>query len=125
MNPFDIVKSLCEKTDLEYSIQDYNPWIINRVMSLYKDCIFFANELNKNYSLDKEIQRDFYLYGITKGKRFAKWIKKDKDELVEFIAKHYNVNLNIAKQYLQILTERDIEELQSAYQYGFSKSKKE
>lgn len=113
ISPFDIVKALNEKTDLEYDIKDYSPWMINKSLSFIKDTIFFANEMNKSFNLDKDIQRDFYKYGIPRGKRFGKWEKQLKvPELVEKIAEYFCINKNVATQYVSLLSDSELKQLQ-------------
>ena len=52
-------KNLIEEDPSE--IKSYAPYIINRCLSGHLDCILFANEMNKNSFLDKDMQYSFYL----------------------------------------------------------------
>ena len=38
------------------SKKDYAPYIINKCLSAHIDCILFANEMNMNHRLDKDMQ---------------------------------------------------------------------
>ena len=99
-SPFDIAKSLNEKTDLEYPISDYSPWMINKIFSLTKDTLFFANAMNKLYLLDVDVQRDFYKTAVPKGKRYAKWHKKEKtlEKSLNILSKpHFGRHLVLVK----------------------------
>ena len=60
MSPFDYVKEILQgKKQLivdDLSEKEYNPFIINRSLSYHKDCVFFANEMNRRHHLDKKLQ---------------------------------------------------------------------
>jgi len=116
--PFDIVKSLSNKTDLEYPIADYDPWIINRAFSNTIDTIFFAEICNRYYESPKDIQRDFYKYAVPKGKRFGTWYKADINTTVDLIMNHYQVNRKVAEGYLKIMSSRAVEELKEKTNTG-------
>ena len=59
-NPFDYVNQiLYGKKDLivdELTEKDYIPFLINRSLSYHKDCIIYANEMNRRHFLDKKLQ---------------------------------------------------------------------
>jgi hypothetical protein len=103
-SPFDIAKHISEKTDLDFSISEYSPWMINRIFSNTMDTVFFANEMNEYYELDKDIQYSFYYNGIPKAKRFGKWNKKEKNTDLELLAKYFCINIKHAERYLSILS---------------------
>jgi Bacteriophage clamp loader A subunit len=86
MSPFDIVKSLTQtKNDLyeseEIVDKDYVPFIINRILSMSRQTVLFADVMNQFGSLDKRLQYDFYRLGIPKSNSYSKWIKKDDSEV--------------------------------------------
>lgn len=106
MSPFDIAKHINEKTNLEFDFKDYAPWMINRILSLHQQTIFYANEINKLSTLDKDIQYSFYYDAIPKGKRFGKWHKKpENSDLIRVITAIYNCNEKVAEQYLSLLSD--------------------
>ena len=39
----------------------YPPYIINRCLSSFTDTVLYANEMNKNPSLPKKMQYDFFI----------------------------------------------------------------
>lgn len=79
--------------------------------------------MNKRPFLDKSIQYGFYLYSIKPKKRYTKWSKQTKDESLQLIQKHYNISLEKAQTYLQILTEEQIEEIKRLSDHGGMKKK--
>lgn len=111
-NPFDWIKSISEtKENLldVYEKNEYNPFIVNKGLSYYIDCLLFSNEMNIRNTLDKDMQYVFLLNGIRKGKRFSPWEKKAIDNDIKYIKKYYNYNNEKAFQALKILTKSQIE----------------
>ena len=88
--------------------RDYAPFIINRCLSGHLDCILFANEMNKNHFLDKDMQYSFYLNTLRKRKRFSPWLRKDKVTDLESVKKYYGYSNEKASQALKILTKEQI-----------------
>ena len=84
--------------------KEYAPYIINRCLSGHIDCILFANEMNKNHFLDKDMQYSFYLNSLRKKKRFSPWIRKDKVTDLECVKQYYGYSNEKASQALKILT---------------------
>lgn len=119
MSPFDIVRALNEKTDLDFDLKEYSPWIINRALSFHNQTIHFANEMNKCSTLDKDIQCRFYKDGIPKGKRFGKWQKKDElSDVIKLISRIYNVNGLVASQYASLMREEQLQKLEEQNDKG-------
>lgn len=108
LSPFDISKHISEKTELEFSMGDYSPWMINKIFSNTLDTVFFANEMNTYYDLDKDIQYSFYYNGLSKSKRYGKWNKKQKSADLELIAKYFSINIKHAGQYLSLLSDEQL-----------------
>ncbi len=111
MTPFDIINIINNKTltDKVEIVADYEPWIVNRGLSNIMSTVFFSEEMAKNSHLPKDIQFDFYYYGIPKGKRFGKWNKKDSSEkeLINIIKQIFCCNEIIAKKNLSLLSDED------------------
>lgn len=118
VSPFEIVKALNEKTTLEYDLKDYEPWMINKIMSNHKDTLFFADFLNNMHHLPKQVQHDFYKYGIPKGKRFGEWFKPDINTNIDIVMEFYNVNRRVAESYVKLLTDSDIEKIKTKMNKG-------
>jgi hypothetical protein len=97
------------KENLLENIKDYSPYIINRCLSGYIDCVMYANEMNIHHHLDKDLQYSFYLNSLRKKKRFSPWIYKDKIEDLEYVKKYYGYSNEKAQQSLNILNKDQIE----------------
>lgn len=119
---FDIANSLNDKTEIEYDISKYDPFMINRFMSNTMSTIFFAEAMNRYYHLSKTQQRDFYLYGIPKGKRFGKWNKKISINTdTQMIMNYYHCNLKVAESYLKLMNESALQNLREKTNNGGGK----
>ena len=115
MTPFDIISIINEKKahDRENVLADYNIWLINRALSNMMDTALFSQEMSQYNHLDKDIQFDFYFYGIPKGKRFGKWNKKDTTDelLINSICESLKCNQVIAKRYLSLLNDEQKQQI--------------
>ena len=101
--------------------KDYAPFIINRCLSGHLDCILFANEMNKNHFLDKDMQYTFYLNTLRKKKRFSPWLRKDKIEDLESVKQYYGYSNEKAFQVLKILSNEQIEFIKQRLEIGGKK----
>ena len=109
------------KEDLSDNIREYTPYIINRCLSGYLDCIMFANEMNRYHFLDKDMQYTFYLNTIRKKKRFSPWLRKDKVSDLEYVKRYYGYNNENATQALKILSNEQIEFIKQKLDTGGKK----
>lgn len=114
---FDYVNSITyNKEDLvdddEFE-KEYVPFVINKALSYYPDTIYHANEMNKYHFLPKQQQYHFYLYSISKKKRWSKWHKKLEDDdtknKLELIKQYYSYNDEKAMIAMSILTDEQID----------------
>jgi len=101
--------------------KDYAPFVINRCLSGHLDCILFANEMNKNHFLDKDMQYTFYLNTLRKKKRFSPWLRKDKVEDLESVKQYYGYSNEKAFQVLKILSNEQIEFIKQRLEIGGKK----
>ena len=86
----------------------YPAYIVNRCMSGHLDAILFANEMNKNTHLNKDMQYHFMLHSLRKRKRFSPWLKQEKIADLEAVKKYYGYSNEKAQQALKILTPEQI-----------------
>ncbi len=123
MSPFDYVKEILQgKKQLivdDLSEKEYNPFIINRSLSYHKDCVFFANEMNRRHHLDKKLQNDFLLNTVRSQKRpFAKWVKSEKSDDLECVKNVYGFSESKAREALSLLSKEQIQELKEQTKIG-------
>ena len=103
------------------SKKDYAPYIINKCLSAHIDCILFANEMNMNHFLDKDMQYSFYLNTLRKRKRFSPWARKDKVEHLENVKRYYGYNTEKAIQALKILNNSQLNFIKQQFEIGGTK----
>ena len=103
------------------STKEYPSYIINKCLSGEIDSIFFANEMNMNHQLDKDMQYCFYLNSLRRRKRFSPWIRKDKVKNLELIKKYYGYSNEKALQALKILNKEQIDFIEKRLETGGKK----
>lgn len=103
------------------NIKDYAPYIINRCLSGHIDCIMYANEMNINHHLDKDMQYSFYLNTIRKRKRYSPWLRKDKIKDLECVKQYYGYSNEKAYQALKILSKEQINFIKQRLEIGGTK----
>jgi hypothetical protein len=103
--------------DIDY--KDYVPFVINRALSYHQDCVLYANEMNINPSLDKDMQYQFYLNTIRSMKRkFQPWQKTSTDKDIESIKKYFGFSSEKAKEALRILNDEQIADIRTKTEKG-------
>ena len=100
------------------SKKDYAPYIINKCLSAHIECILFANEMNMNHSLDKDMQYSFYLNTLRKRKRFSPWIRKYKGQDLEYVKRYYGYSNDKAIQALKILNKTQLNFIKQRLETG-------
>lgn len=123
MNPFDFVKEILQgKKQLivdDLTEKEYNPFIINRSLSYHKDCVLYANEMNRRHFLDKKLQNDFLLNTVRSQKRpFAKWVKYEKSDDLECLKQVYGFSDSKAREALRLLSKDQIQQLKEQTDTG-------
>ena len=109
------------KEDLSENIKNYSPYIINRCLSGHIDCIMYANEMNINHRLDKDMQYSFFLNTIRKRKRFSPWLRKDEIKDLECVKQYYGYSNEKASQALKILSKEQINFIKKRLEIGGTK----
>ena len=109
------------KEDLSEEISSYPPYIINRCLSGHIDCILFANEMNMNHHISKDMQYLFYLNSLRKKKRFSPWIRKDKVKDLECVKQYYGYSNEKASQALRILNKEQLDFIKQRLETGGTK----
>lgn len=123
MTPFDFLNAINEnKKDLFTDPQaekDYNAFIINKGLSFFPDTVLYANQMNVIRDIPKKWQFEFLKNSIPKKKRFSKWHKKEATtDSLKLIMNHYKYSEKKAYEVLNILTPKQLIELQQAYDRG-------
>jgi hypothetical protein len=122
-NPFEFANQILQgKKQLivdEPTEAEYVPFMVNRALSYHKDCVLYANEMNRRHQLDKKLQNDYLLNTIRAKKRpFNKWIKPEKSDDIACIKSFYGFSDAKARDALRLLTDKQIQELKEKADKG-------
>jgi hypothetical protein len=104
-------------------VKQYPPYIINRCLSGHIDCIMFANEMNMNHHLSKDLQYSFYLNSLRKKKRFSPWLRKESVKDLECVKSYYGYSNEKALQALKILSKSQIDFIKQRLETGGNNGK--
>jgi hypothetical protein len=104
--------------DFDTVKKKYVPFVINRSLSYFPDCIMQANNMNMRYGLDKEMQFEYLRTSIRSKKRFSKWDKKDASEKVDMIMKYFGYNYHRASEVADLISDEDIESMKGQMDVG-------
>jgi len=129
MELFDYLKALTERNDFvnfdeEEVRKDYQPYMINRFVSMAEVFTQVVNEINRYSDIPKETHFRYFFSVLPKRRQFFKYIKKKKDLSQDeklLIANYFEVGLNDAEKYIQLLDESQIKEILELYRYGKNK----
>jgi late competence protein required for DNA uptake (superfamily II DNA/RNA helicase) len=104
-----------EKDDKWYNLEgSYNPYMINKMCSMNIDSLGLAERAARFCSdLPKKMHYDFYRLALPKRKIFFNYIKKQDNKDVLMVANFYGVNEQVAKRYISILTNEQLEDIRS------------
>jgi hypothetical protein len=126
-NPFDYTTAILQtKKQLivdDLTEKEYQPFLTNRALSQHKDCVLYANEMNRRHHLDKKLQNDFLLNTVRSMKRpFAKWAKAEKNDDLECIKLAFSMSDSKAREALRLLSKEQIQQLkEDTYKGGLGK----
>jgi hypothetical protein len=126
-NPFDYATAILQsKKQLivdDLTEKEYQPFLVNRALSQHKDCVLFANEMNRRHHSDKKLQNDFLLNTVRSMKRpFAKWAKAEKNDDLECIKLAFSLSDSKAREALRLLSKEQILQLkEDTYKGGLGK----
>lgn len=125
MNPFDVIKAITlTKENLlsdETDEKGYNPFIVNRGLSYFVDCISYAQDMNVNHHIDPKLQFSYLINTIRKGKRFSKWHKPQKDADFAAVQEYYGYNRRKTEAAMAILTDEQIDAIKKKQEKGGTK----
>jgi hypothetical protein len=117
---FDYVKSINTKSSHLFdeapdAVSGYIPYHVLTAFSYFPDTVLFANQLNSYPDICKQMHYDYLYFSLPERKRYAKWIKADKSEMLDSIQKCYNVNYTKAQEIFAILSDEQKEHVHKLY----------
>ena len=99
--------------------RDYVPFVVNRSLSFHHDIVMFANEMNKQSSLDSLLQYHYLLNTVRGYKRpFQKWQKREIVEDLEAVKEYFGYSNEKAKEAISILSDKQIEQIKKNLNKG-------
>ena len=122
-SPFDYVNEILQtKKQLIIDAQTekaYEPYLVNKTLSYHKDCIMYANEMNRRHQIDKKLQNDYLLNTIRPRKRsFNKWVKAEKSEDLACVKTYFGYSDAKAREALRLLSDEQIQQLKEKTDTG-------
>jgi hypothetical protein len=98
----------------EFDYKEYKPFIVNRALSYHMDCVLYVNELNKNPSIDVDMQYQYLLNTIRPMKRkFQSWQKSSVEKDLECVKQYFGYSNEKAKEALRILNDEQIADIRA------------
>ena len=116
----DILPSiLLTKKNVLENEGDYNGFVVNKALSFHRDCVLYANEMNKVPNLDSKLQYHFLINIIRGYKRpYQKWLKRETIGDLEAIKEYYNCSNEKAKSAMTVLSSDQIIEIKKMLNKG-------
>ena len=132
MNPFDFVTSInSSKKNLMKGTENdklaektYNTFITNKALSYFPDTVQLANMMNVNHGIDNKLQYSFLINIVRPGKRYSKWVKKDKDSDLELVMTYYGYNRQKAKAAIKLLSPDQMKTIKNKLDKGGVKNER-
>ena len=103
----------------EIDRNDYVPFVVNRALSYHFDCILYANEMNLNSGLDKDMQYQYLLNSVRPMKRkFQPWQKSNTINDLECVKEYFGYSNVKAKEALRILSDEQLTQIREKTHKG-------
>ena len=111
----DIVPSILKTKKKVVTVdneKEYKSFIVNRTLSYYFDCVFYANEMNKLSNTPALLQYQYLLNTVRPYKRLKqKWQKKEDIDGLEAVKEYYNYSNKKAKEAMLVLSNDQIDDI--------------
>jgi len=107
-----VIKSITQKTELlseDYINQHYVPFITNKLLAQFQDCIYFACIVDKMSNMPLYAQYLFYYYAIAKRNRFKRMEQTIINPDVKIIMDYYNYSHQKAVDIVRIISKEKMD----------------
>lgn len=122
MNKFDYLNSITyNKENImtnEYEEGEYDPFLINRGLSYFRDTVSYAQDMNRYGKLPNRLQFEYLLNSIRPARRFSKWPKAESNEDINLIMEYYNISRRKAMETLELLSKDQLNEIKQEMEQG-------
>lgn len=99
--------------------KEYSPFVVNKALSAYLDCILHANEMNINHDLDKKMQYDYYFHALRGYKRpYQQWLKTVKNDDVDAIKAFFGYSDAKARDILKLINKQQLDAIKQKLTIG-------
>lgn len=110
---------------------NYDPFVINKAMTIFPDTFACGEFLNSNYHLDKKLQHDYLFFNVQKRRRWKQggWLKKSEEEkkqvrILKDVAEVIGYNLRRTMHFWSMLNAEQQKDFLERYVYPDSKNAK-
>ena len=121
LNAINFNKKNLMDSDDELWKKKYPAFIVNKILSGFRDCINLVSTVNYYHFLDKDIQFQFLLNSIRSKKRFSPFLRANKLKNIECVKEYYGYSNDKAKSALDILTKDQIKLIKEKLYKGGTK----
>ena len=110
---FTYINALNAGQTMEVDEKIYNKFLVTRFFSYFIDTVLMADIVNALQSplVSAQNHYDLYLEAINPRKRFSKWFKAEKNDLVEMVSEYFGLSLLKSHEALKCLSKEQIEEI--------------
>ncbi len=117
---FKVVDNIIYKKQYDEDLNAYNPFIVNKALSMNVDTTWYANDMNMAHYLSHRMQYDYLFYSIKATKRYNRWVKASQNDQqdLELIQKYFKYNRQKAKQALRLLTKDNLDQIRKRMNTG-------
>ena len=131
MKLFDFFKAINQKEDVvkddPNSMIDYDPSMVNQLLSQYVDSILYVNEMNLRPHCDSNLQFKYFLHSLPKEDRnIQKWMVSKSyldDSDTDLVKEYYGYSESKAKEVIGLLSDDDLKYIKGKLFKGGSSSK--
>lgn len=107
-----------QKTPSDEEIRKIQPYIFCRWLSGNPGTIPAANQLNRYYNIPIENQYKMIKEAFAGKIKFIPFPKNSTEDVLKeivYISRHFNINLEKAKEYLELISPEELREIVDAY----------
>lgn len=116
----DIIPSILQtKKNVLEDEKEYTGFVVNKALSFHRDCVLYANEMNKVPNLQPKLQYHYLLNTVRGYKRpYQKWLKKETLDDLEAVKEYFGYSNEKAKSALLVLSNDQIIEIKKQLNKG-------
>lgn len=114
-----------DTSDIVVDDKIYNQFLINRGLSFFIDTIAIVNEINKYGCVSNQMHFDFLRNTVTPRNRYSKWPKPKVHKEAQVISAYLDVTMSKAYDYIGIIPNEQIKQMEKELEVGKNAGKNE